>query len=394
MRGQEKREENLRESLGERRKRAEKPLRETERVRTEELMRAKRDLGLALVEARTLEETLRLCFETAIRVSGMDCGGIYMVDEKSGNLHLAFHQGLHADFVRSVAHYDADSANARLVMRGEPVYTRHHELRLLLGEPEIREGLRAIAVIPVHYEDQVIACLNVASHGRDEVPLFSRTSLETIAGQIGGAIARSKMQQALRESEQRFRQIAETSPEAFWMISADLSKVVYIGPAYERIWGRTCESLYAQPPSWLAAVHPEDRERMVAKVREKAEGCTGPEKTHTEYRILRPDGEIRWIRSSASSILDERGEVCRLCGVAEDITELKRAEEAYRALVDHSLQGLLIVRESRILFANQAFADICGYTVDELLALSPEEVQALVHPDDQALVWGRHRDRL
>ncbi len=87
--------------------------------------------------------------------------------------------------------------------------------------------------------------------------------------------------------------------------------------------------------------------------------------------------------------------------VTAEITERKRAEQAlreseekYRALVEQSLQGQVVIQDSRIVFANPAFAEIYGYSLEELLSLPPQKVQALVHPEDRALVWGRFRDRL
>ncbi len=78
----------------------------------------------------------------------------------------------------------------------------------------------------------------------------------------------------------------------------------------------------------------------------------------------------------------------------KELLQRKQAEEAHRAVVEHSLQGLAIVQDFRLVFANQAFAEISGYTIEELLSLLPKEVKALVHPEDQPLVWGRFRDRL
>jgi PAS domain S-box-containing protein len=69
-------------------------------------------------------------------------------------------------------------------------------------------------------------------------------------------------------------------------------------------------------------------------------------------------------------------------------------EEMYRVLVEHSLQGLIIIQDARVVYSNDAFSEISGYTVDEILSLSPDEVQAMIHPDDQALVWGRYQARL
>jgi PAS domain S-box-containing protein len=100
------------------------------------------------------------------------------------------------------------------------------------------------------------------------------------------------------------------------------------------------------------------------------------------------------VHTVKTPVKDAQGNVIGILGIFWDITERKRAEEAYRAIVDHSLQGFEILQDERVVFANQAMAEITGYTVEEMLAMSSQQVQAFVHPEDQALVWGRHRDRL
>ena len=175
----------------------------TERKRMDDLIRTQRDLGLALNNASGLEETLQLCLDAAIHVSGMDCGGVYLVDEASGNIDLALHKGLSSGFIDKASHYDGDSERTRLVMTGKPIYTQYRKLGMSLDEIKEHEGLRAILIIPVSHDGQVIACLNIASHTQDEVPSFARNSLEAIATQIGSAIARitaeEQIEKALKE---------------------------------------------------------------------------------------------------------------------------------------------------------------------------------------------------
>ncbi|MDY7077782.1 MAG: PAS domain-containing protein [Chloroflexota bacterium] len=171
----------------------------TERTQAENLARVQRDLGLALSTAHGLENTLGICVEAALNISEMDCGGVYLLDSVSGDLDLAFHTGLPADLVASSSHYSADSANARVVTQGKPVYTHHQKLGVPLDEMRQREGLRAIAVIPVWHEDRAIACLNVASHTLDEVPDHARAALETIATQIGNAITRARAEEEAKK---------------------------------------------------------------------------------------------------------------------------------------------------------------------------------------------------
>jgi PAS domain S-box-containing protein len=128
---------------------------------------------------------------------------------------------------------------------------------------------------------------------------------------------------ALRESEQRFRQLAENIHEAFWLTDPVEQTVLYVSPAYEDIWGRTCASVYASPMRWLEAIHPDDRER----VRRAAMTTQATGTYDEEFRIVRPDDSIRWIRDRAFPVRNPAGEVYRIAGMAEDITERKRTED-------------------------------------------------------------------
>lgn len=128
--------------------------------------------------------------------------------------------------------------------------------------------------------------------------------------------------QALRESEQRFRQLAENIKEVFWVTSADRTQVIYVSPRYELVWHSSSKQLYEKPMSWLDAVHPEDRERVCTTIKT----CQG-EEYEQEYRIVRPDGSICWIRDRAFPVKDHTGQIYRLVGLCEDITVRKLAEE-------------------------------------------------------------------
>ena len=130
----------------------------------------------------------------------------------------------------------------------------------------------------------------------------------------------------LRNSHERFRQIAENIREVFWVTDPDKNQMLYISPAYEEIWQRSCESLYASPWTWVEAIHPDDRERILQAARQKQRRGEYDE----EYRIVRPDGAIRWIRDKAFPIRDEDGRIYRMVGIADDITERRQAEEQLR----------------------------------------------------------------
>jgi len=130
----------------------------------------------------------------------------------------------------------------------------------------------------------------------------------------------------LRESEDRFRQLAENIQEVFWMTDPSRGEFLYVSPAYEKVWGRSCASLYQAPGDWLAAVHDEDRPRVAEAI------ATTLGRGHYDetYRILRPDGAVRWIHDRAYSVCDASGQVQRLVGTAEDITEARLLEAQLR----------------------------------------------------------------
>lgn len=167
---------------------------------------------------------------------------------------------------------------------------------------------------------------------------------------------RKQAEEALRQSEERFRQVTENIKEVFWMTKPDKNEMLYVSPAYEQIWGRTCNSLYASPRSWLDAVCPTDRLRVLeATLTKQVIG-----EYDEEYRIVRPDGTLRWIQDRAFPIHDASGTVYRIAGIAADITERKQAQEALRNAYNKietilaSLPGaILIVDEGRqVVYAN------------------------------------------
>ncbi len=134
--------------------------------------------------------------------------------------------------------------------------------------------------------------------------------------------ARERAEAARLESEERFRQLADAIDEVFWLTDVSKQEMVYISPAYGTIWGRSPESLYRSPQDWMEAVHPEDRARVRgAAVTRQALGTYDE-----EYRIVRPDGTIRWIRDRAFPVRDADGRVFRMAGVAEDITKRRELE--------------------------------------------------------------------
>ena len=130
-------------------------------------------------------------------------------------------------------------------------------------------------------------------------------------------------QQELAASEEQFRQMAESIQEVFWLLDVRTGQALYVSPAFEAIWGRPGQTLHNGLDQWLATLHPDDRDIVQ---RDFERGVRTGMFTPLEYRILWPDGTVRWIRDSAWGIRDARGRVVRVAGVFRDITDQRRLE--------------------------------------------------------------------
>jgi PAS domain S-box-containing protein len=177
---------------------------------------------------------------------------------------------------------------------------------------------------------------------------------------------------ALRASQAHYAQLAEHIREVFWATDPTKRQLIYVSPAYEEIWGRTRESLYASPMDWIEAIHPEDRGRVQeAALTKQISG-----EYNEVYRIVRSDGSVRWIQDRAFPIRNESGEVYRVVGIADDITERKQAEAELTMLahgVESTSEPICITDlQDRFTFVNRAFQETYGYTKEEILGKSPE----------------------
>jgi two-component system cell cycle sensor histidine kinase/response regulator CckA len=196
----------------------------------------------------------------------------------------------------------------------------------------------------------------------------------------------------LRESEERFRLIAETIDEIFWIYDTEKEIATYISPAYDRIWGHPRENLVGNPEHFLDPIHHEDRERVIAAGKLAKAGKS----LDYEYRITRPDGSIRYIWNRGFPVQDKTGKVRIYVGVGQDITEWRLAEEAlkeskeYLNRIINCISDPIFVkdREHRFVLVNDALCNASGKTREELIG--PLALESL--PSELATSFWEHEE--
>jgi PAS domain S-box-containing protein len=217
-------------------------------------------------------------------------------------------------------------------------------------------------------------------------PVFVRGEVESVILIASDMTDRQRAESTVRDSEERFRQLANSIDEGFWLIGLAPERLLYVNPAFLRIWGVPAEQMYGVVRGGEKWIHPEDRGKIHDQFTDWLAGHLAS--YDVEYRIVRPDGSTRWVHDHGAKICDDQGLVFRASGIVRDITTQKSAEQAlresegrYRLLSDHSSD--LISRhtpDGRWLYLSPASQKILGYRPDELVGLDPFE---FIHPDDR-----------
>jgi len=229
-------------------------------------------------------------------------------------------------------------------------------------------------------------------------PIYKNDIIESTVLIATDVSERKAFEMALKTAEERFREIARTVNQLFFVRSATTGEFLYVSPAYEKIWGRTCDSLYQNPASWVEAMHPGDRPQLPSSTPEQLHGFPA----QRDYRILRPNGEIRWVRAEVSLIYDEQGAPLRFVGIAEDMTTAKYLDE-----VRQQAEADLRKSEARLRKA-QRVAHVGSWEFDpvteavwwseelfHIFGLDPtgpvpsyrEQLDRYFHPDDSPILY-------
>jgi two-component system cell cycle sensor histidine kinase/response regulator CckA len=354
----------------------------TDRKRAEELLIVERDLGIALGSAPALRQALDAALDCVLRIRGIDSGGIYLVDQATGDLEIAVHRGLSDAFIRRVSHFVADSPQARLIRSGSPVYASGGEITDLQGDAHELEGLRSLAAIPIVHEGEVIAVVNTASHQHESMPEGTRRALETIAAQLGEALARLSAEQAQRELERWYRELVEAIPDMVFILDRE-GTVRFINRPAAAMLGRRPEDVVDRKQ---ADFFPKEASRHALGVAEVF--ASGQMRVSENLYYDLPSGPL-WLDNRLIPLKNDGGETTHVLGISRDVTKRRRIEASLQNAQKLESLGVLaggIAHDfNNLLTAQFGYIELATHTV-------PLESEAHALLSEALSVLGRTKD--
>ena len=198
----------------------------TERKRNENLLAAQRNMAVALSSTSDLKFALERLLEVGGQLEGIDCGGVYLADAETGELHLEAHRGLPETFLSRISHYKADALEVRLAKAGRIFYAREDQIPRSVEVLWGSHGLRALAVAPVRHQGALLGLLILASWREAEIPSRTRVGIELVASQVSGAIARIRAEQASQRNAAHLRATVNSAPIA--LLAADAQGIITV----------------------------------------------------------------------------------------------------------------------------------------------------------------------
>ena len=287
-----------------------------------------------IVRERAPETILSAACRIAVDTGGFRMASISLLDADK-RLHLRAHWGADDETLAIVRGLIEQRPPAGCAFTTHTLATGLHAichdiaddpLSLPWREEALARGYRALAVLPLTGEAGVLGAFSIYAGEAHVFDAEEMRLLDELATDISFALAVHARDAERQQAEQRFREVVENIREVFWITDGERRQMLYVSPAYETIWGRTRESLYASPRSWLDSVPADERDRIADLASTKLFSGDFNE----SYRIVRPDGSTRWIRSRAFPVRNAEGRIERIVGFATDITEQHQLEEQLR----------------------------------------------------------------
>jgi PAS domain S-box-containing protein len=330
-----------------------------------ETLRFQRDLAVSLNTATTLTEAARHILQALLHLNGIDAGGLYLVEQQTGDLTLIEAVGVSPEFVQAHRCYKGDTAIARATLEGNSLYTPPLILPDTRGWRMV-EGLRASALFPIAHHNKIIAALVLATHTQEEIGAWVQPTIEGVGGLIGSVLARVERHIA---SEESYRELVENISDLLYTLD-EQGKFIYANPVITQLTGYSSSEIIGR--SFTDLVYSEDIPFVVRAYHQRKMG----ELASLEYRIVTRDGSIRWVRSSSRPLL-QNGQTIGLQGIASDITERVRYE--------HSRE--VVIKVAAALRKASNHADMIPILLDQVITLLHMEEAALLIYGPEPQAW-------
>ncbi|MBD2579342.1 PAS domain S-box protein [Oscillatoria sp. FACHB-1406] len=348
-------------------------------------------ISTQLISQENIQTLYEQILDAAIAIVQSDMGSLQIFDPERNQLHLLSYRGFDPEIAASwewVAVDDQTVCAMALASKERAIVSDVENCNFIVGTANLdsfrRCGIRSVQSTPLISRDGRLVGM-FSTHWRETHEPSERelNLIDVLARQAADLIDRKEAEIALQESEIRFRHFAENSHALIWMTTSTSWANCYASSAYETIWGRSRQSLIEQPESWLEAIHPEDLPIVEAQLEQQRQGRA----SNVEYRVLHPDGSVRWISSASFPIRNETGETYGFGGIAEDISDrklvenaLKESEARFSAAFNHAAIGMALSDpQGDFLQVNPALCELTGYSEAELIGMN---YAIITHPDD------------
>ena len=352
-------------------------------------------LARKLSGATTPLEAGRIIAETARELFGWDACNLDLYDADTDLVHPILNVdtigGRRIDITASCVDRKPTPRGRRVIDHGPELLLREHPIQFDQDSIPFGDALRPSAsfmTVPVRHASRIVGMLSIQSYIQRAYDAAALNALQSLADHCGEALNRIHAEQSFYESEERFRQMAEHFEDVVWLSDKDIRKALYVNPAYERIFRRTCESIYSRLESFLDVVHPEDHAGVKQMLERERKGDHAP----AEYRIVWPDGSVRWILRRTFPMRNTEGVVSLIAGIAQDITDLKCSQEALRESEElfskafHSSPAPLIITrlaDGCFLNVNDAYLRTFEYERAEVIGQTVLSLNIYVGPEDR-----------
>ncbi|MBD3233523.1 MAG: PAS domain S-box protein [candidate division Zixibacteria bacterium] len=340
----------------------------TDRKRTEKSLLMQRDLGVALSSAQDLDTTLDEILDICLCIDEIDYGGVFMIDADSGAINFASHRCLSKHDLEYKGTYSHDSAFVEMISRGEPVYGGDEVLERVLECSQYGNGIRAIAIVPAKSKYSVVAALVFISRTQNEFSDFSKNMFELIAAEVGEVVSHLAAENALKESEERYRSLVEHSPDG--MAVCTEGKLVFINGSGIRLLGATSSDhiIGMNLSDYLYDADVDEFNRRIYNP-----WVAGSSKYTFEEKIQALNGEILDIEFTVIPISYSGKPASQI--IMRDVTFQKRAEEELRLEKDRAQNYLDIAaviilalnRMGEVTLINKKGCALLGYQEDEII---------------------------